>query len=83
MPQPRHPDLVVLGRAIRAIRDEHGLTASGLAAASGVPESSIAALEDGRLDADFELLLDIATGLGVRPAELFVRAEELAARAGP
>jgi DNA-binding XRE family transcriptional regulator len=74
--------LAVLGKAIRAVREEHGLLTSDLAVSAGIAEASIVALEDGRLDPTFALLLDLARGLGVRPAEVFIRAEELGARSG-
>jgi len=52
---------------------------------AGVDRACIEALEAGRLDADYELLLTLADGIGVRPSAFFGRAEELgaAARAGP
>jgi hypothetical protein len=40
----------------------------------------IAELEAGRLDADYDLLLALAEGLGVRASAFFLRAEELGAR---
>jgi transcriptional regulator with XRE-family HTH domain len=73
----RQQDLLVLGKALRAVREEQRLSVSELAAASGVPQARIAALERGDLDPRFEVLLELAAGLGVRPSELFVRAEEL------
>jgi len=73
----RQQDLLALGKAVRAVREERGLGVSELAAASGVAQPRIAALERGELDPHFELLLELAEGLGVRPSELFVRAEEL------
>jgi transcriptional regulator with XRE-family HTH domain len=69
--------LVHLGKALRAVRIERDLTVSELAAVSGVAQAQIAALERGKLDPEFELLLELAEGLGIRPSELFVRAEEL------
>jgi transcriptional regulator with XRE-family HTH domain len=74
--------LAALGKAIRAVREEHGLSTGELSLASGVAEASIVAAEDGRLDPTFEQLLGLARGLDVRPAELFTRAEQLGARQG-
>jgi len=76
-PQEQH-DLARLGKALRALREERALTVSALAAASAVSEATISALEAGRLDPDFQLLLDIAAAIGVRPSELVSRAEQLA-----
>jgi transcriptional regulator with XRE-family HTH domain len=72
--------LILLGRAIREVREQHGLSAHDLAAASGVAPARVAALEDGQLDPDFELLLALAKSMGIRPTALFVRAEELGSR---
>jgi transcriptional regulator with XRE-family HTH domain len=78
MSPQEHHDLALLGKALRALREERALTVSTLAAASSVSAATISALEDGRLDPDFQLLLDIAAGIGVRPSELVSRAEQLA-----
>ena len=62
------------------MREQHGLSAHDLAAASGVAPARVAALEDGQLDPDFELLLALAKSMGIRPTVFFVRAEELGSR---
>jgi transcriptional regulator with XRE-family HTH domain len=72
----------MLGKAIRELREQHRLTADGLCAATDVSPPQLAALENGRLDPDLELIAAIARGLGVRTSEIFVRAEQLATR-GP
>lgn len=72
-------DLLVLGQAIREVREQRGLSPSRLAAATGVEQRRIQALEAGRLDPDFELLLALADGLGLRPSAFIVRSEKLAA----
>ena len=70
-------DLLILGKAFREIREQHGLGAGELATATGVDGVRIAALEEGRLDADYDLLLTLAEGIGVRASAFFLRAEEL------
>lgn len=85
MPRPRSRQtqsahLVSLGRAVRSLREQQGLSAGDLAAAVGAPAAQIAALEDGRLDPDLELMLTLADSMGVRLATLFVRAEEIDSR---
>jgi transcriptional regulator with XRE-family HTH domain len=70
-------DLCVLGKAIRALREQHDLSVRELAAGAGVAETCIADLEDGRLDPDFELLLTLAERMDLRPSAFFLRAEEL------
>jgi transcriptional regulator with XRE-family HTH domain len=73
-------DLLFLGEAFREFREQHGLSAGELAAATGIDGLRIVALEEGCLDPDYELLLTLAEGIGVRPSVLFLRAQELAAR---
>ncbi len=80
MAQQHHQDLLVLGKAIQEIRERHGLDAGDLAAAAGVAPARVAALEDGQLDPDFELLLALAKSMGIRPTAFFLRAEELSSR---
>jgi transcriptional regulator with XRE-family HTH domain len=72
--------LILLGRAIREVREQHGLSTHDLAAASGVAPARVVALEDGQLDPDFELLRALAESMGIRPFALFVRAQELGSR---
>lgn len=77
MTQQQQQDLRILGQAIRALREQRSLSARELAAAAGVAETRLAALEDGQLDPDFELLLVLAERMGLRPSAFFLRAEEL------
>jgi transcriptional regulator with XRE-family HTH domain len=77
--QPQQ-DLLILGQAVRELRVERHRSIRNLAGACGVPPRRLAALEAGRLDPDLELLAALARGIGMRPAEIFVRAEELAER---
>jgi transcriptional regulator with XRE-family HTH domain len=60
------------------MRKQHGLSARDLATAAGVDPARVAALEDGQLDPDFELLIALAKRMGDGPAALFLQAEELA-----
>jgi transcriptional regulator with XRE-family HTH domain len=70
----------MLGDAIRELREQHRLTADELCAAAGLSPPRLAELEGGRLDPDLELIAAIARALGVRPSEIFLRAEQLATR---
>jgi transcriptional regulator with XRE-family HTH domain len=80
MADQRQRDLLVLGKAIREVREHQGLGTADLAAAAGVAAARVAALEAGRLDPDLELLLALAKSMGIRPTAFFVRAEELGSR---
>jgi DNA-binding XRE family transcriptional regulator len=69
--------LVNLGRAIRELREQQGLSAEDLAIAAGVPPARIAWIEAGGYDPDLELLLTLADRMHVRPSAIFRRATEL------
>jgi transcriptional regulator with XRE-family HTH domain len=70
-------ELRTLGRAIRELRLQRGLSVEQLARAAEISRAELAALEAGRLDPDYRRLLRLATGLGVRPLALLLRVEEL------
>jgi len=72
-------DVSLLGQALRELREERRLSQGELAAASGVEGRRIRALEDGRLDPDYLMLLALAKAMGVRAGALVIRAEELTA----
>ena len=67
-----------LGQAVRQLREQRGSSSAELAARLGVEEGYVLALEAGERDPDYELLLALARALGVRPATLIGRAEDLA-----
>jgi DNA-binding XRE family transcriptional regulator len=68
--------LIALGNIVRMMREERDLSRGALAKAAGVARWRITAIEEGRLDPDFELLLRLADAMGTRCAEFFTRAEE-------
>jgi transcriptional regulator with XRE-family HTH domain len=70
-------NLALLGRAIQLEREEHGMTPAELAAAAGVKRRRLAALEAGRHDPTYDLLVSLAQGLGVRLSTFPIRAEAL------
>ncbi len=63
---------------MREQRERCRLSPSALAAAAGVDEKRIRALERGQLDPEYELLLALADALEVPAGALVIRAEELA-----
>lgn len=79
MPERGHKDadLLVLGRAIRRMREQQDMSADELAGATGMNRRRIDALESGHLDPTYELLLALADGLGIQPSELVTLAEQL------
>lgn len=67
---------------MREQRERRRLSVGALAAAVGVEEDRIGALERGELDPGYELLLALADTLGVRSGVLVTRAEELVREEG-
>jgi transcriptional regulator with XRE-family HTH domain len=73
-----HADLPTLGRALRRLREQRRMSADELAGAVGIDRRRIDALEAGRLDPGYELLLALADALDVQPSALVLLAERLA-----
>ena len=72
MSQP-DPDLVVLGRSIRELREEHGMSNADLAVAARLTPERLAAIEAGDVDVTYDVIVELAAGIGVRPAQLIRR----------
>jgi transcriptional regulator with XRE-family HTH domain len=79
LPESEHgdSDLLVLGRTVRRIREQHGISADELARAIDMSRERIDALETGHLDPTYELLLALAEGLAIQPSALVTLAEQL------
>jgi transcriptional regulator with XRE-family HTH domain len=75
--QHEAPELSVLGRAVRLTREQRNLSTDELALALAIPRENIDALESGRLDPTYELLVAIAERLGTQPSALVLLAEQL------
>lgn len=69
------PDLLALGRAVRAIRDEKKISQVQLAEATGLAQAWISQIERGRRNPSWSNVLRLAEGLDVRLSELVKRAE--------
>jgi transcriptional regulator with XRE-family HTH domain len=67
------------GQAIQELRARSNHSVRDLATICNVSPRRLAELEDGWLDPDLDLIAAIARGLGVRPSEIFILAEQLAA----
>jgi transcriptional regulator with XRE-family HTH domain len=75
----RHPpDQLALGEAVRAIREERGLSQVQLAAATGFIQAWISHVERGRRNPSWSNVVRLAEGLGVSVSELAKRAEACA-----
>jgi len=67
-------ELVALGRAIRQLRDERRISRDELAAAAGLTTGRLDAIEAGRSDPAYDVLVALAAGLGVKLGALVSRA---------
>lgn len=70
---PRHRSL---GRAIRELRQERGLTQDALAERAKMSENYVGDTERGERNISVRALWQIADGLGVSAAELMQRADD-------
>jgi transcriptional regulator with XRE-family HTH domain len=59
-------ELLRLGESFRQVREQQRLSAQELAARTGIDIEHISALEAGRLDPTFDVMLALADGMGVR-----------------
>jgi transcriptional regulator with XRE-family HTH domain len=75
---PASPDAAALGRAVRAIRAERGISQVQLAEATGFRQSWISNVEHGRRNPSWSNVVRLAEGLGVPTSTLIARAEALA-----
>ncbi len=73
----REQNLRLLGRAVRELRQQRGLSIDALAAAAGLHATYLVRLERGCQNPSYRQLLNLADGLGVRPIALLLRVEEL------
>lgn len=67
-------ELVALGLAVHRSREEHGMDTSKLAAAAGIDRERLEEIETGRCAPAYDVLLALASGLGVEPGPLVRRA---------
>jgi transcriptional regulator with XRE-family HTH domain len=64
-----------LGRAVRAVREEHGINQLELAASTGLTQSWISHVERGARNPSWSNVVRLARGLGVSVVELASRIE--------
>jgi transcriptional regulator with XRE-family HTH domain len=69
-------ELLALGQAVRELRAERNMSASELAAACGLSPRRIASLKAGRVDPNYDGLVALTRGLGVKASELLGRADD-------
>jgi len=65
-----HAELLRLGEAFRQVREQQRLSVAELAAKTGITGQQISDLETGRLDPTLDVLVALASGMGVRVSAL-------------
>ena len=81
MPRARSREHVAFGRALRQLRDEHGLSQEELGYKAGLHRNYIGGVERGELNPSLASIFKLARGLGMQPSELLARCEKLLGRA--
>jgi transcriptional regulator with XRE-family HTH domain len=74
MPPKKSKANKALGEAIRAIREQQGLTQESFAIKAGIDRSYYGALERGEFNMTVDTLMSVADGLGVSAWEIWKRA---------
>lgn len=69
------PDTAALGRAVRLLREERGISQVQLAADTGFTQSWISHVERGSRNPSWSNVVRLAEGLGVSVSELVARVE--------
>ena len=69
-------DNFAVGKAIRDLRKEKGISQDVLSGFAGIARTHLTMIENGTTQANFETLWKIALALDIRPSELVARIEE-------
>lgn len=69
-------DSMAIGRAIRALRKEKGLSQDVLSGLAGIARTHLTMIENGSKQANFETIWRIALALDMRPSELVQKIEQ-------
>jgi transcriptional regulator with XRE-family HTH domain len=75
VPAKKSPANQALGKAIRAVRKQHGYTQESFALEADIDRSYYGAIERGEFNVTVDTVMTIAAGLGVPAAELFRHAK--------
>jgi transcriptional regulator with XRE-family HTH domain len=73
---PSNPQPLGLGKAIRRLREERGLTQEGLAQEAGSTTATISSIERGRSNPNWSTVEAIASALGTSMVEVVRLAEQ-------
>ena len=69
-------DKAAVGRTIRALRNEKGLSQEVLSGLAGIARTHLTMIENGNKQANFETIWKIALALDMRPSELTAHIED-------
>ena len=69
-------DNFAVGKAIRDLRKEKGISQDVLSGFAGIARTHLTMIENGTKQANFETLWKIALALDIRPSELVAKIEE-------
>ena len=69
-------ELIRFGQTIRQVREREGISVAELAARTGIDAQQISALEAGRFDPPFDVMIALADGIGVRLSALIPKDRE-------
>lgn len=69
-------DNFAVGKAIRDLRKEKGISQDVLSGLAGIARTHLTMIENGTKQENFETLWKIALALDIRPSELVARIEE-------
>jgi transcriptional regulator with XRE-family HTH domain len=69
-------ELTRFGQSIRQVREREGISVAELATRAGVDAQQIKALEAGRFDPPFDMMIALADGIGVRLSALIPKDRE-------
>lgn len=70
MPSAKSPDHLALGEAIRALREQRGLSQEELGFRSGLHRNYVGGCERGEINLSFAVMLQITRALGVAFVDL-------------
>lgn len=74
---PSHPQLLLIGQRLRALREERGLSQENFALEAGIARSYYGGIERGQRNLAALNLIRIAAALGVEVGELFPSVKDL------
>jgi DNA-binding phage protein len=79
--KPRKQEREALGRAVRVLRAERGVSQEAVESAGGLGQNALSRIESGEVAPSFDTLVGVATGLGIALSSLVEAYEHQLGRA--